>query len=169
MAKEFNKVYDNNKKAVYGYLYYMTKDSEDAEDLCQDTFLKIYQNLKYFKGDCNERSWCITIARNTFLSWIRKKKPLTVDREDLEQVPENTDSNPETILLQQEQQKSIKEVMLLLKEEYRTVLLLRDYEQMSYKEIGMVTGLSESAVKIRIYRAREQYRKLYSQNQLAGR
>jgi len=165
MGKEFNKVYDNNKKAVYGYLYYMTKDAENAEDLCQDTFLKIYQNLKSFKGDCNERSWCITIARNTFLSWIRKKKPLTVDGEDIEQLPSQADSNPETILLQQEIKKNIKNVMLLLKEEYRTILLLRDYEEMSYKEIGIVTGLSESAVKIRIFRAREQYRKLYSQYQ----
>jgi len=163
MGKEFNKVYDNNKKAVYGYLYYMTKDAEDAKDLCQDTFLKIYQNLKSFKGDYNERSWCITIARNTFLSCIRKKKPITVDGEDIEQLPSNADYNPETLLLQQELKKTIKNVMLLLKEEYRTILLLRDYEEMSYKEIGMVTGLSESAVKIRIFRAREQYRKLYSQ------
>lgn len=169
MGKEFNKVYDNNKKAVYGYLYYMTKDAEDAKDLSQDTFLKIYQNLKSFKGDSNERSWCITIARNTFLSWIRKKKPNIADGEDIEQLPSVSDSNPETILLQQEIKKSIKDVMLLLKEEYRTILLLRDYEDMSYKEIGIVTGLSESAVKIRIFRAREQYRKLYNQYQSIGR
>ncbi len=165
MGKEFNKLYDGNKNAVYGYLYYMTKDVEDAEDLCQETFLKIYRNIKRFRGDCNERSWCITIARNTFLTWIKKKKPIISDGYDIDQLPSKTERNPEDLILKKEDQKLIKDVMLLLKEEYRTILLLRDYEEMSYKEIGTVTGLSESAVKIRIYRAREKYKHLYSQYQ----
>jgi RNA polymerase sigma-70 factor, ECF subfamily len=165
MGKEFNKIYDNNKNAVYSYLYYMTKDVEDAEDLCQDTFFKIYRNIKNYRGDCNERSWCITIARNTFLSWIRKKKPKIAVGEDLDQIPTDAGSNPEAMVLKKEEGSRIKEILLMLKEEYRTILLLRDYEEMSYKEIGMVTGLSESAVKIRIFRAREKYKKLYEQYQ----
>ncbi|MDD3174357.1 MAG: RNA polymerase sigma factor [Herbinix sp.] len=165
MGKEFNKVYENNKNAVYSYLYYMTKDVLDAEDLCQETFLKIYRNIKNYRGECNERSWCITIARNTFLSWIRKKKLKTVDEEDIDQIPSGTGTNPEVQVLQQEERIKVKNILLQLKEEYRTILLLRDYEEFSYKEIGTITGLSKSAVKIRIYRAREKYKLLFNEFQ----
>lgn len=162
MGKEFNKVYENNKNAVYSYLYYMTKDVDDAEDLCQETFLKIYRSLKGFRGECNERSWCITIARNTFLSWVRKKKLNTARDEDIDQLPSGTGDNPEIMMLSKEDNRFVKTILLQLKEEYRTILLLRDYEELSYKEIGIITGLSESAVKIRIYRAREKFKKLYN-------
>jgi RNA polymerase sigma-70 factor (ECF subfamily) len=50
MGKEFNKIYEINKNAVYSYLYYMTKDTQDAEDLCQETFLKIYRGIKNYRG-----------------------------------------------------------------------------------------------------------------------
>ncbi|HWT75814.1 MAG TPA: RNA polymerase sigma factor [Mobilitalea sp.] len=161
MGKEFDKIYDNNKNAIYSYLYYMSKDVEDAEDLCQETFLKIYRNLKSFRDNSNERAWCITIARNTFLTWIRKKKLKFADGEDIDQIPSEGSNSPEARIIRQEESKLIKTVLLQLKEEYRTVLLLRDFEELSYKEIGIITGLSESAVKIRIFRAREKYKQLY--------
>ncbi len=165
MGKEFNQVYEKNKNAVYSYLYYMTKDVEDAEDLCQETFLKIYQNIKNFRGEGSERSWCITIARNTFLTWVRKKKFKFVEGEEMDELPSLVCNDPEIKMLQQEESLFVKNILHKLKEEYRTIILLRDYEELSYKEIGSITGLSESAVKIRIYRAREKYKKLYSEYQ----
>jgi len=162
MGKEFNRIYDNNKNAVYSYLYYMTKTTEDAEDLCQETFFKIYRNLKSYRGECSERSWCITIARNTFLSWVRKRKVAEELNNEMEQLPSGSGSNPELRMLRLEEREIIKKVLLQLKEEYRTILLLRDYEQLSYNEIQEVTGLSESAVKVRIYRARGKYKKMYT-------
>ena len=168
MGKEFNKVYENNKNAGYSYLYYMTRDIGDAEDLCQDTFLKIYKNLTNFRGECNERSWCITIARNTFLSWAKKKKPDILEDKVMELIPVEG-SNPEEVLLAREGSTYVKDILLKLKEEYRTIILLRDYEGLSYKEIGVITGLSESAVKVQIYRAREKFKKLFNENQSSVR
>ena len=76
MKLHFERIYQEQKNSVYGYLYYMTKNQQTAEDLSQETFLKVYLGMKKFKGECSEKTWCLTIARNTFLSFARKKKPL---------------------------------------------------------------------------------------------
>lgn len=169
MSKEFNRIYDNNKNAVYSYLYYMTKDADDAEDLCQDTFLKIYKSMINFRRECNEKSWCITIARNTFLSWAKKKKINILEEGDIELIPSSAGNNPEDMVLTKEGNVLVKNILLQLKEEYRTILLLRDYEELSYREIGIITGLSESAVKVHIYRAREKFKKLFQEYQSTWR
>ena len=79
MGVRFEEVYQRQKNAVYGYLSYMTKDKDTAEDLAQETFLKVYLGLKGFKEDCSEKTWCLTIARNTFLSFARKKQPVLLE------------------------------------------------------------------------------------------
>ena len=122
MGVRFEEVYQRQKHAVYGYLSYMTKDEDTAEDLAQETFLKVYLGLKGFKGDCSEKTWCLTIARNTF-----------------------------------------REVLSSLNADDRTIILLRDYEKMTYAEIARVTGLSETVVKVRLHRARLRYRSRYEQ------
>ena len=86
MGVRFEEVYQRQKHAVYGYLSYMTKDEDTAEDLAQETFLKVYLGLKGFKGDCSEKTWCLTIARNTFLSFARKKQPVLLEEGDMERL-----------------------------------------------------------------------------------
>ena len=151
MGVRFEEVYQRQKHAVYGYLSYMTKDEDTAEDLAQETFLKVYLGLKGFKGDCSEKTWCLTIARNTFLSFARKKQPVLLER------------GPEEKLLEEEKAKLIREVLSSLNADDRTIILLRDYEKMTYAEIARVTGLSETVVKVRLHRARLRYRSRYEQ------
>ncbi|MFQ7182362.1 MAG: RNA polymerase sigma factor [Hungatella sp.] len=86
MGVRFEEVYQRQKNAVYGYLSYMTKDKDTAEDLAQETFLKVYLGLKGFKEDCSEKTWCLTIARNTFLSFARKKQPVLLEEADMERL-----------------------------------------------------------------------------------
>lgn len=160
MRAAFEQVYRRQRDAVYGYLLYLTKDEQLTQDLAQETFLKIYLNLPRFKGDSSEKTWCIAIARNTYFSWMRKKRPVQVEEKygadvaDVRQVPEE-------IFLQKEKNAVIRQALFTLKEEQRQILLLRDYEQLSYKEIGAILGVSEIVVKSRIFRARESYREIY--------
>lgn len=159
----FEEVYQRQKNAVYGYLSYMTKDKDTAEDLAQETFLKVYLGLKGFKEDCSEKTWCLTIARNTFLSFARKKQPVLLEEADMERLGAGYESGPEEKLLKEEKAKLIREVLSSLNADDRTIILLRDYEKMAYADIARVTGLSETVVKVRLHRARLKYRSRYEQ------
>ena len=159
MGVRFEEVYQRQKNAVYGYLSYMTKDKDTAEDLAQETFLKVYLGLKGFKEDCSEKTWCLTIARNTFLSFARKKQPVLLEEADMERLG----AGYEEKLLKEEKAKLIREVLSSLNADDRTIILLRDYEKMAYADIARVTGLSETVVKVRLHRARLKYRSRYEQ------
>lgn len=121
----------------------MTKDEDTAEDLAQETFLKVYLGLKGFKGDCSEKTWCLTIARNTFLSFARKKQPVLLEEGDMERLEAGYERGPEEKLLEEEKAKLIREVLSSLNADDRTIILLRDYEKMTYAEIARVTGLQK--------------------------
>lgn len=160
MKAAFEKVYKRQRDAVYGYLLYLTKDEQLTQDLAQETFLKIYLNLHRFRGDSSEKTWCIAVARNTYFSWMRKKAPAQVEEKYGMDVADEKQI-PEEIFLQKEKNAMIRQALFAMKAEQRQILLLRDYEQLSYKEIGSILGVSEIIVKSRIHRARESYKEKY--------
>ncbi|HML37150.1 MAG TPA: RNA polymerase sigma factor [Bacillota bacterium] len=161
MKERFREIYENYQSAVYGYLFYMTHDEQTAQDLSQETFLKIYLGLKRIREDSNLKAWCMTIARNTFLSYARKKKPFLLGDEQIQNSMPAAEQSPEDLILQSEEKKEIQRLLLMLNEYDRTVLILRDYECLSYAEIAGIMELTETVVKVRIYRARNKLKKLY--------
>ena len=161
MGMRFETVYQEQKDVVYGYLFYMTRDRQTAEDLSQETFLKVYLGLRRFKGTCSEKTWCLTIARNTFLSYAKKKQPVLLEETGLEGLQMADCASPEEHLLKEEEAKAIREILLSLNADDRTIILLRDYEKMAYAEIADVMELSEPVVKVRLHRARKRYRDRY--------
>lgn len=161
MKERFSKVYKECRDPVYGYLLYMTKDVQLAEDLSQETFLKIFLGLLRFRGESSVKTWALTVARNTFLAYAKKKKPVLLEEQELEQSAERQ-SLPEDYMLQKEQGILIQEVLMALNERDRTVLILRDYEGLSYEEAASVLGIEEGVLKSRLYRARQGFRKLYA-------
>ena len=167
MKLQFERIYQEQKNSVYGYLYYMTQNHQTAEDLSQETFLKVYLGMKKFKGECSEKTWCLTIARNTFLSFARKKRPELLCEECPEQMLP-FENMPEEKIIEQENREEIAAAFFALNADDRTILLLRDYERLSYAEIAGIMGLSEAVVKVRIYRARGRYRKVYGTNLTAA-
>lgn len=160
MKTRFEKIYQEQKDTVYGYLYYMSRDEQTSLDLSQETFLKVYRSLDKFKGQCSEKTWCLTIARNTFLSYARKHQPLLLEQEVWEGMMDQK-AGPEAETLRKEQGWQIRQTLAQLTEAERTVLLLRDYENLSYKEIGEIMDISEVVVKGRIFRARNRFKMLY--------
>ena len=163
---KFQAAYEECKDSVYAYLVYMTHDAKLAEDLSQETFLRMFLHMNKFRGESGVKTWALTIARNVFLSYARKKQPVLMEEmsKDLLQKPLNNQSlhaSPEEHVLKQEKENQVRECLQFLGEQDRTALLLRDYEQLSYEEISKILGISLEAVKSRIYRARQNFKKVY--------
>lgn len=161
MKKKFNDVYTECRDSVYGYLLYMTKDVQLAEDLSQETFLRIFLGLGRFKGDSKVKTWALKIARNVFMSYARKKRPILLEEQELFQRKETAVGAPEELILQREEGTKIQQLLMTLNEQERTILLLRDYEELSYEEIASILEINVGMTKSRLYRARQKFKKLY--------
>ncbi|KUO70861.1 MAG: hypothetical protein APF81_07980 [Desulfosporosinus sp. BRH_c37] len=120
MKTRFNRIYEKQRDAIYAYLLYMTKDAETAEDLSQDTFLRIYLNLFRFRGDCSEKTWALKIARNMFLSYARKKKPILLEEQEWANLQSVPCIDPENNILLREHEQMIRSVLLALREDDRS-------------------------------------------------
>ena len=156
----FHAAYEECKEAVYGYLYYMTKDVQLAEDLSQETFLKIYLNIGKYKEKSSVKTWALKIAHNVFCTYARKKQPILLEEQSFDVIP-SIEYQPESNVIHKEEEVLIRNIMLSLREQERTILLLRDYEDLKYEEIAQLLNLSIDVVKVRIHRARQKFQKYY--------
>jgi RNA polymerase sigma-70 factor (ECF subfamily) len=145
-AAEYNQCVDKFADSVYRFILKNIKNEEHARDIVQDAFAKMWEkahDVSYAKS----KSYLFTAAYHTMIDFIRKERY----KMDIEQVPEAvsvTDSGYSDL------KEVLDEAVEKLSEIQRSVLLLRDYEGYSYQEIGEITGLNESQVKVYIYRAR---------------
>lgn len=160
---KFAAAYKQSRDAVYGYLVYMTKDTSLAEDLSQEVFLRMFLHLGKFREEASVRTWALSIARNVFLSYAKRRQPVLLEEHDWEPKPDISRNLPEEEILRREQAESVHRCLMCLGEQERTVLLLRDFQELSYEEIGMVMGLKTEVVKSRIYRARQKFKDIYRQ------
>ena len=139
----------------------ITGNQEDAEDAMQEAFLKAYAHLDGFQGDSRFYTWLVRIAANEALMRLRKRRPqLSLDEpieSDSDLLPRELEDwrpSPEREYAQAEMQKILAEVIEKLEPEYRVVLVLRDLEELSTQETADALGISATAVKSRLLRAR---------------
>ncbi|MCG9881421.1 MAG: RNA polymerase sigma factor [Bacteroidia bacterium] len=145
-AKEFNSCVDLYADALFRFIVKNLKDSDAARDVVQDTFEKMWKKLEQVEFE-KSKSYLFTTGYHTMIDKIRKEQRsglLEPQHESLVQT-ENTFSDLKKIL---------DRALSTLSDIQRSVVLLRDYEGYSYEEIGEITGLNESQVKVYIYRAR---------------
>lgn len=162
--KAFALLVRETEAAVYRTLFSLVGNREDALDLSQETYLKLWRTLDSFRGDCAPLTWLLKIAKNCALDHLRqtaKGTPLpliTEDRDGCEQAIDLPDpathSNPEKALEQKETQKAVRDAILSLSEEQQAVLVLREFEGLSYEEIATRLSLEVGTVKSRLFRAR---------------
>jgi RNA polymerase sigma-70 factor (ECF subfamily) len=145
-VKEYNKSVDLFSDGVYRFILKNAKNEEVAKDIIQETYTKMWIKIDAISFE-KAKSYIFTTAYHTFIDYIRKNKRIV----DFENVKENNYSHSDSY-------SDIGEVLTKgieqLPEKQRTVLMLRDYEGYSYYEIGEITNLNESQVKVYIYRAR---------------
>ena len=145
-VSEYNKCVDNFSDGVYRFILHNIKDKDDAKDIVQDTFEKLwmtYQNVNFEKA----KSYIFTTAYRTMIDKIRRaKKSTKIEQADLNTLKDERHYSDIKQILN--------EAVAKLPEIQKSVIMLRDYEGYSYEEIGGITGLNESQVKVYIYRAR---------------
>lgn len=160
---EFSHLVDAYSSKIYRLAIKMLNQQQDAEDVLQETFVKAYRGLKSFDGRSKLSTWLFRIATNEALMVIRRKHPETVsidepiETEDGEQEPLQIIDwccLPENELLSEETREKLDAAVQKLPERLRVVFLLRDINDLSTHETAEVLGLTETAVKTRLSRAR---------------
>ena len=163
----FSELVKHYDRRVFRMAKQITQNDDDAEDVLQETFLKAYTHLDDFQGNSKFYTWLVRIAVNEALMKLRKRRsdrtvPLDepIDTGEDEMVREIAvwDENPEESYSREELGEILDQAIQGLKPAYRTVFILRDIEEMSIEETAEALGLSISAVKSRLLRARLQLR-----------
>lgn len=163
----FSELVKHYDRRVFRMAKQITQNDDDAEDVLQETFLKAYTHLDDFQGNSKFYTWLVRIAVNEALMKLRKRRsdrtvPLDepIDTGEDEMVREIAvwDENPEETYSREELADILDQAVQSLKPAYRTVFILRDIEEMSIEETAEALGLSISAVKSRLLRARLQLR-----------
>jgi RNA polymerase sigma-70 factor (ECF subfamily) len=149
---------------VINTAYRFLGDPQDAEDVAQEVFLKVYRGLPDFKGESSFSTWLYRIAVNTCKNELRhRSRQLTLLEPDLESLGINLPAvpSPEQAITASEQRDAMQETLNRLGETDREALILRDIQGLSYQEITETLGIGLSAAKMRVQRARLAFRELY--------
>jgi RNA polymerase sigma-70 factor, ECF subfamily len=145
--------------ALYGYAMTLTRDSTDAEDLVQETYLRATSAANHPPLSDNLKAWLFVIMRNAWLNQVRHHQsgPHFVELDTNEQTGDAGD-NPHVVYLRKLEREHVREAIDKLPEAYREIVVLRDIEGFTYQEIAMVLACPAGTVMSRLGRARAKLR-----------
>ena len=163
--KNFDKLYRDHVDLMYRFANRLCGESEAAKDLVQETFLNAYRGFKDFRGDAQVSTWLYTIASRACLRMRRRQKGAPEHELSLEEFIPTSEGefrlqipvdglSPEEALQNKELRQALDAAIDKLPKKYKMVLVLRDMEGLSAKEVGTIMDLNERAVKSRLHRAR---------------
>lgn len=164
-AKNFDTLYKDHVDLMYRFAHRLCGEPEAAKDLVQDTFLNAYRGIDRFRGDAQISTWLYTIASRACLRMRRRRKGAPERELSLEEFIPSSDGefhlqipidgrDPEAALQNKQLREALDAAINRLPKKYKMVLVLRDMEGLSAKEVGAIMGLNERAVKSRLHRAR---------------
>jgi len=164
--REFRHLYDSTFQVLFRVAYRVTNNAEAAEDLCQDSFFRLYEKRMVFPTPDEAKYWLIRVVKNASLNYAKRKERerkayQRAFKEDYRQA-----ETGEGLLVKKETSEEVKDALDILPENLRMVLILKEYAEMNYKEIGRVLGISEGNVKVRVFRARERLAALLADKQI---
>ncbi len=169
-AAAFEVLIAEHSGEIYGLLFRLTENSEEARDLTQETFLRAFQNIDRFRGEADLRTWIYRIAinqaRNRWRWWRRRRRDATVSLESSHGQSNQTmgdtlveaTENPEQQTLAHEREVALRAALRKLSRAYREAVVLRDIEGFSYEEIAATLGINVGTVKSRLARGRQELR-----------
>ncbi|MBR5479424.1 MAG: sigma-70 family RNA polymerase sigma factor [Clostridia bacterium] len=150
----FETLYDKYSGKVYGYALRMTENTEDALDLAQEVFIRVYKSLAFFKGDSSFSTWLYSIASNVCIDFNRSKnRKKTAPLDEALSIPDL--KTPENEFEKKEFTQAIADAISSLPFDMREVIVLREINGLSYIEIADALDLEVGTVKSRISRGRE--------------
>ena len=156
----FRKIFEANSKKIYHLCYGYTGDSDAANDLLQETFLKVWQNLEKFRNQAMISTWIYRIAVNTCLTYLRSEKRQAKD--------ELTDQLVETRA--EDFSEKNEQVALLYKcisklEESERIIITMVLDEMPYADIADISGISEGNLRVKIHRIKQKLTELYNHHE----
>ncbi|MCG8349642.1 MAG: sigma-70 family RNA polymerase sigma factor [Chloroflexales bacterium] len=141
--------------AVYNQAYRMLNNAQDAEDAVQEIFLRAYTRLESFDTSRRFITWLLAIGSNYCIDRLRRRRFAWLTLDDVAFWLPSSRAGPEGSALEQERRDLVQQALQQLPEHYRMITILRYWYDLSYDEIAETTGLSDSAVKTRLHRARK--------------
>ena len=164
----FSALVEKHKKLVYGTVFRLVRNQNDAEDLFQEVFLEVYRSVHHLRNENDLSGWLYKISYNKSISFLRRKNPAKANPENDEKSPLNIVqaqlkfAEKETPVDKMEQDEARKILFLAidrLPEMQKKVLLMHKFEDVSHHEIGLNLNLSQASVESLIYRAKYNLRK----------
>lgn len=152
---EFRRIYESAFPILFRVARGIAKDAQAAEDLCQEAFFRLYEKNMVFPNHQEATYWLIRVVKNASLNYAKRKERERRAYQRAFREGERHEETGESLLVRQESKAEIQKALEKLPENLRVVLILKEYTEMNYKEIGRVLNISEGNVKIRVFRARE--------------
>ena len=160
---DFNEIYNEFQPKIINYLLRLTGQHE-AEDVAQEVFEKVNRGLKSFEGDSKLSTWLYRIATNTAIDRMRsssfKRSSGHISLEDIIEVKDRNvwsghkTTHPDQAVIHKEMSECVREFIDRLPQDYKVVIILKDYEEFTNKEIASILQISLDTVKMRLHRAR---------------
>ena len=168
----FNTLVNERSGEIFGLLYRLTENREEARDLTQETFLRAFQSMASFRGESDLRTWIYRIAinqaRNRWRWWKRRRRDSTVSLDSSDEsgrqsliatLKSDTSRDPEKDTLAHERERALRQALGDLRRVYRETVILRDIEGFAYEEIAVALDISVGTVKSRLARGRQELRR----------
>jgi RNA polymerase sigma-70 factor (ECF subfamily) len=174
--RAFKLLVERYQRKVYAVALGMLKDKEEAMDVSQEAFVKVYKYLDHFKGDASFYTWLYRITVNICIDVIRKRTsaggeavefdetlPMDVSQANIGALGSRLGTNPQKSALRRELAEKIQEALATVPEKHRAILLLREIEGMSYEDLSRTLDIPKGTVMSRLFHARAKVQKILSQ------
>lgn len=152
--KDFEKIYSEYYDAVFQYVLSLCRNEQQAEEITQEAFFKALKNIDTFRGECKLSVWLCQIAKNTFYTAAKRQRR----QEDYPTEPIQSDEAIEQRICDKETAFQIHKLLHALQEPYKEVFWLRTFGELSFKDIGVLFGKTESWARVTYHRAKMKIR-----------
>jgi RNA polymerase sigma-70 factor (ECF subfamily) len=154
--KAFEVIVERYQKPVFNLALRIVNDYDDAQDVAQSAFVKAFENLKSYNPKYKFFSWLYRIAINESLNFVGQRQNL----QRLDEAEVSKELSPEETLDTAINSQAVQDALMKLKLEHRVVIILKHFQELSYREISYILDLPEKTVKSRLFTAREQLRRV---------
>ena len=152
---EFRKLYETVFPILFRVAYRIAGSEEAAEDLCQEAFFRLHEKNMAFPNPDEAKYWLIRVVKNAALNYAKRKQRERKAYQKAFKEDTRVVETGEHFVLKKESRAEVREALERLPVNLRIVLVLKEYGELNYKEIGRTLGISEGNVKVRVFRARE--------------
>jgi RNA polymerase sigma-70 factor (ECF subfamily) len=163
---DFEQLYDTVYPLLYKIAYRITGDTEVSEDLCQESFIRYYKRVIPLPSADQAKYWLIRVIKNLALNYEKRRGRERKAYNRYLREPKPMVRSGETELLRNESAHLVQNALEKLPFKLRSIIVMREYGDLSYREIAKVAGISESNVKVRVFRAREQLKKYLDEEEV---